>query len=256
MPSRRGRLYVGTCGWAYVWEQFYPDDLPRRRHLEYYAGQFGTVEVNYTFYRLPRTTTYQKWASETPEEFLFALKLSRFITHIKRLEGSKTAFRTFIRRAAPLGARLGPVLVQLPPSFALDMARLDRFLAKASEVGEERDQRLQLAFEFRHPTWFGNDNPALEVLEHHGAAFVCGHSSRYPYPETEPVTGKFMYLRFHGPGEMFKSPYGRGGLRRWAPLIRQWLDDGLDVFAYFNNDEGGHAVRDARILVDLVGGAP
>jgi uncharacterized protein YecE (DUF72 family) len=251
---RCGQLYVGTSGWAYDWGDFYPDDLPDRRRLDFYAQQFRTVEVNYTFYRLPRGTTYEKWAGETPEAFLFSLKLSRFITHVKRLQGSKTAFRTFLRRAAPLGAKLGPVLVQLPPSFALDIPRLERFLVQAHDVGKERGLRPpRLAFEFRHPTWFGPEaKPALEALARHRSAFVCGHSNRYPYPEAEPLTGDFTYLRFHGPDKMFASAYGQRGLRRWAPLVRRWLDGGIDVFVYFNNDVGGHAVRDAQALRALI----
>lgn len=256
MPERHGQLYVGTSGWAYEWGEFYPDDLPDRRRLEFYARRFRTVEVNYTFYRLPRKTTFENWARQTPDAFVFSLKLSRFITHIKRLQGSKTALRTFLKRAAPLGSRLGPILVQMPPSFAFDVRRLEQFLTRAHELGNERALHpFRLAFEFRHPTWFGSDAvPALELLARHGSAFVCGHSSRYPYPETEPVTGDFMYLRFHGPDEMFTSAYGREGLKRWAPLVRQWLDRGIDVFAYFNNDVAGHAVRDAQALLALING--
>lgn len=253
---RRGQLFVGTSGWAYDWEHFYPGDLPKRRRLAFYAQRFRTVEVNFSFYRLPLKTTYEKWAEQTTEAFVFSLKLSRFITHIKRLQGTKTAFRTFFQRAAPLGAKLGPILVQLPPSFALDVRRLERFLEKACEVGRERKLTpLRLAFEFRHPTWYGSDaKPALDLLARHGAAFVCGHSNRYPYPEKEPLTADFVYLRFHGPNEMFASAYGRRRLERWAPLVRRWVDDGIDVFAYFNNDVGGHAVRDALALLALVGG--
>ena len=255
MGHQRGRLYVGTSGWAYDWEDFYPEEIPHRCRLDYYAQQFQTVEVNYSFYRLPRAATYEKWAGQTPEAFLFALKLSRFITHVKRLQGVKKAFRQFVVRATPLGARLGPILVQLPPSFKLDVRLLERFLEGASEVGEERDlDPLRLAFEFRHPTWFASDaKPALAVLERRGAAFVCGHSSRYPYPDPEPLTGDFMYLRFHGPEEMFASAYGRNGLKRWVPLIEAWLEGGIDVFAYFNNDVGGYAVQDAQALLRWLG---
>lgn len=254
MTRRKGTLHIGTSGWSYIWPQFYPDDLPKRRRLEYYASQFDTVEVNYSFYRLPERSTYKKWAGETPEEFLFGLKLSRFITHIKRLKGVKTAFRKFIRRAAPLGERLGPMLVQLPPSFSFDGDRLDTFLAQANDVAKDRGiDPFRIAVEFRHPSWFGgDDHPVLEILERHGAAFVCGHSSEYPYPKEEPRTAEFCYLRFHGPEEMFKSGYGKRRLKRWVPLIRGWLDDGLDVFAYFNNDAEGHATRDGRSLRELI----
>jgi uncharacterized protein YecE (DUF72 family) len=255
MSRRRGQLYVGTSGWTYDWEEFYPADLPDRRRLEYYAGQFPTVEVNYSFYHLPLRKTYDKWAGQTPDGFLFALKLSRFITHIKRLQGVKTAFRTFLQRATPLGVKLGPVLVQLPPSFRLDLPRLEKFLAQAQDVGRERHvQPLRIACEFRHPSWFADEaRQVLDVLTRHGAAFVCAHSSRYPYPATETLTGDFMYLRFHGPERMFASAYGRKGLKRWVPLVERLLAGGIDVFAYFNNDDGGHAVRDARALLSLVG---
>jgi uncharacterized protein YecE (DUF72 family) len=253
---RRGRLYAGTSGWTYDWEGFYPDDLPNGRRLDFYSQRFSTVEVNYSFYHLPRETTYEKWAEHTPKAFVFALKLSRYITHIKRLEGARDALREFTGRAARLGAKLGPLLVQLPPSFRFDAGRLERFLEEAREVGKEHGlYPLRLAFEFRHPTWFENDaRTALESLKQHGAAFVCGHSSRYPYPFEEPLTADFMYLRFHGPDKMFASAYGERGLERWVPHIRRWLDDGIDVFAYFNNDFGGHAVRDARALVALMVG--
>jgi uncharacterized protein YecE (DUF72 family) len=222
--------------------------------LEFYSERFRSVEVNYSFYRLPLKTTYEKWADQSPDGFLFTLKLSRFITHVKRLHGVKTAFRTFITRAAPLGAKLGPVLVQLPPTFGIDVGRLERFLKGACEVGGERGiNPLRLAFEFRHPTWFGPDaTAALDTLKRYGAAFVCAHSNRYPYPDTEPVTGDFMYLRFHGPVKMFESEYGRSGLSRWALLIDKWRGKGIDVFAYFNNDVSGHAVRDAQALLELV----
>lgn len=254
MGRKRGQLYVGTSGWTYDWDEFYPENLPDGRRLEFYSERFRSVEVNYSFYRLPSKSTYEKWADQSPDGFLFTLKLSRFITHVKRLHGVKTAFRTFVVRAAPLGAKLGPLLVQLPPTFAIDVGRLERFLGHAREVGKERGiGRLRLAFEFRHPTWFGPDaKAALAALKQYGAAFVCAHSSRYPYPDTEPVTGDFMYLRFHGPFKMFASGYGRSGLSRWALLIDRWRDQGIDVFAYFNNDVSGHAIRDARALLELV----
>jgi uncharacterized protein YecE (DUF72 family) len=256
MARSRGQLFVGTSGWDYDWEEFYPQDLPTRGRLAFYARRFRTVEVNYTFYHLPRRTTYEAWASQTTDSFLFSLKLSRFITHIKRLGGTQEAFGEFLDRATTLGTKLGPLLVQMPPSFRLDVPQLDRFLAEAHEARREHGLgSLRLAFEFRHPTWFGRDAaPALDVLARHGAAFACGHSSRYPYPDTEPLTADFTYLRFHGPDEMFASAYGRRGLRHWVPLVQKWLHDGLDVFAYFNNDVAGHAVRDARALLALVEG--
>jgi uncharacterized protein YecE (DUF72 family) len=144
--------------------------------------------------------------------------------------------------------------VQLPPSFRLDTERLQRFQDQAQAAGRAPGlARLRLAFEFRHDSWFGPEaRPALDVLARGESAFVCGHSSRYPYPESEPLTGDFRYLRFHGQDQMFASAYGKAGLKPWAPHMTRWLASGLDVFAYFNNDAGGHAVRDTQALLALI----
>jgi uncharacterized protein YecE (DUF72 family) len=251
-------LYVGTSGWSYDWEGFYPAGLRSREYLPYYSRQFRTVEVNYSFYRLPRPSTYEKWKSETSDDFIFAVKLSRFITHVKKLSGVKQALKKFLTNAMPLGPKLGPVLVQLPPSFRVDVKRLARFLERTGQVRSEMSMGapLRLAFEFRHRTWF--DRPDAETvfdaIKRYGAAVVFAHSSRYPYPDDEPVTADFVYLRFHGPREMFASRYGAAGLERWRPRIEEWLGRGLDVYAYFNNDVDGYAVDDARALLELTGG--
>jgi uncharacterized protein YecE (DUF72 family) len=259
--GKRGKkavLYVGTSGWSYDWEGFYPPGLRSREYLSYYSRRFGTVEVNYSFYRLPRPSTYEKWRDETSDDFVFALKLSRFITHVKKLSGVGDALRKFLARAVTLGPKLGPVLVQLPPSFRADTERLARFLELSERVQSEMSMGspLRVAFELRHPTWLERPGAeaAVDTMKRYGAAVVFAHSSRYPYPETEPVTGDFIYLRFHGPGEMFASRYGKAGLERWRPKMRDWLERGLDVYAYFNNDVHGYAVGDATALLELAGG--
>lgn len=257
--GKRGKkavLYVGTSGWSYDWEGFYPADLRSREYLSYYSRRFGTVEVNYSFYRLPRPSTYEKWRSETSDDFIFALKLSRFITHVKKLSGVEDALKKFLANAVTLGSKLGPVLVQLPPSFRVDTERLAGFLERAERVRSEMSMRppLRLAFEFRQPTWFERPEAeaVVDTMKRYGAAVVFAHSSRYPYPDDEPVTGDFVYLRFHGPGKMFASRYCRAGLERWRPKIQDWLGRGLDVYAYFNNDVHGYAVGDAMALLELI----
>ncbi len=259
--GKRGKkavLYVGTSGWSYNWEGFYPAGLRSRDYLPYYSGQFRTVEVNYSFYHLPRPSTYEKWRDETSDDFVFALKLSRFITHIKKLSGVKQALKKFLANAITLRTKLGPFLVQLPPGFRVDVERLARFLEQSERVRSELsvEAPLRLAFEFRHRTWF--DRPeaeaVLDTVKRYGAAVVFAHSGRYPYPDDEPVTADFVYLRFHGPREMFASRYGTVGLERWRPRIKEWLGRGLDVYAYFNNDVEGYAVGDARALLELAGG--
>ncbi len=258
-PRKKGTLLVGTSGWSYGgWTRFYPADLPSREYLSYYSRRFSTAEVNYSFYHLPRPTTCKKWSEQTPAGFVFALKLSRFITHIKRLRGVKVALRKFLANARVLGPKLGPVLVQLPPSFKIDVKTLARFLGGAADVAEELhlEEPLRLAFEFRHPSWFdaGSEayEAAVEVLREHGAAMVFAHSSRYPYPSEEPLTAKFVYLRYHGPKELFASRYREQGLQRWAPKINKWLKAGQNVYAYFNNDVRGYAVEDAACLRGLL----
>jgi uncharacterized protein YecE (DUF72 family) len=251
------RLSIGTSGWSYAWDAFYPPDLPAREYLRYYSREFGTVEINYSFYHLPRPSTYASWAEKTPRDFVFSVKLSRFVTHVKRLSGAKAALETFAANAATLGSKLGPVLVQLPPSLKLDPGLLDAFLEDARDAHEKACavRPVRIAVEFRHPSWFepSGMSRVSGILEKHGAAFVFAHSSRYPYPEPEPVTANFVYLRFHGPEKMFASPYGREKLKRWAQSVERWLKQGLDVYAYFNNDVNGYAVDDAGVLMRLVG---
>ena len=250
MSGRRGALLVGTSGWAYRhWPRFYPPDVKPPRYLAHYAGRFPTVEVNTSFYHLPLRTTYAKWAGETGPGFRFALKLSRYVTHIKRLAGVKAETRLFLERAEPLGAKLGPILVQLPPQLKADPARLERFLAMFRSLEEERGERVRLAFEFRHDTWFQSEE-ALASLARHDAALVFGQSSRHPYPVAEPLTARWVYLRFHGPREFCSSEYGREGLRPWAVTIARWRE-GRDVYAYFNNDVHGYAVEDAALLTEM-----
>jgi uncharacterized protein YecE (DUF72 family) len=254
----QGRLFIGTSGWSYGWDGFYPVRLPARERLSFYASRFASAEVNYSFYHLPKESTLANWRDQTPDDFVFALKLSRFVTHIKRLKGVGAALRTFLGRAKTLGNKLGPVLVQLPPSFKLDAKRLDTFLAQAARASSAlRLGRLRLAFEFRHPSWFapgaGRDT-ALALLKDRGWALAFAHSARYPYPEDEPVAAGFVYLRFHGPRELFASRYGRRGLAPWARKIARWRARGLDVYAYFNNDVAGYAAEDAATLARLCGG--
>ncbi|HYJ34072.1 MAG TPA: DUF72 domain-containing protein [Candidatus Binatia bacterium] len=254
-PRGRGALLVGTSGWAYRhWPRFYPPELRPPRFLAHYATRFPTVEVNTSFYHLPLRTTYAKWAAETGPDFRFTLKLSRYVTHIKRLSGVKAETRLFLERAEPLGEKLGPILVQLPPQLRADPARLERFLAMFRSLEVERGERVRLAFEFRHQTWFDSEQ-ALTSLARHGAALVFGQSGRYPYPSAEPLTADWVYLRFHGPREFCASEYGREGLAPWAGKIARWRAEGRDVYAYFNNDVHGYAVEDAALLVRMAEGS-
>ncbi len=243
------RFYVGTSGWNYAgWRgSFYPSDLPTRKFLPYYAERFNSAEVNYSFYHLPRVSTYEKWHAETPKQFVFAVKLSRFITHVKRLHAVREAYDEFLKRALSLGEKLGPILLQFPPSFQAseeNLARMREFLDYAAA-----GKTVRLAAEFRHKSCF--DESMLSLLRAHQVALVIAHSSRYPVPEAA-ATAPFVYFRFHGPRELFASGYSDQELGEWAVHMKAFLRGGRDVYAYFNNDALGDAVPNAETLRTLV----
>jgi uncharacterized protein YecE (DUF72 family) len=242
------RAFIGTSGWSYKhWRGvFYPAELRTSCWLSHYVKHFNTTEINSSFYHLPRESTYENWYRQTPPGFVFALKASRFITHIKRLHEIEESWKLFVQRAGVLRDKLGPVLLQFPPGFhatAENLERLKEFLGLAG-AGAAR-----VAFEFRHESCFAP--PVLDLLRRYGAALVIAHSTRYPAPP--PIaTGSFTYLRFHGPEAMCASCYPEDQLRRWSRVVTRFLREGTDVYAYFNNDIGGHAVSNALALRSMV----
>jgi len=233
-----GQLRIGTSGWQYKhWRGvFYPQGLSQAKWLERFAEQFDTVEVNSSFYHLPRETTFDGWRRRTPEGFCFVLKYSRYGTHIKRLADPQDHVDIFVQRARRLGSKLGPILVQLPPGLQADPARLSRFLDAAPSD-------LRWAVEFRNPDWLAPD--VYTVLRDHAAA-LCVHDLIGDHPVQ--ITADWIYLRYHGAGARYAGCYSDEKLRAEARRIRGWLADGYDVFAYFNNDAHGYAVRNALDL--------
>jgi uncharacterized protein YecE (DUF72 family) len=241
----RGSVRVGCSGWQYRdWRgRVYPADLPTKMWFAYYAGQFDTVELNATFYRLPEPETFDRWAQAAPPGFVYALKLGSFGSHRMKLRDAASWLPNHYERARRLGAALGPTLVQLPPRWKRNAARLDEFLAVAP-----KDMRW--AVEVRDPSWLHDD--VYAVLERHGAA-LCIHDLLADHPWTR-TTG-WTYVRFHGPGALTAKYQGRYGARRLSGIadrLDPWLDAGVDVYAYFNNDYEGHAVADARRLRELL----
>lgn len=254
--ARKGKLYLGTSGWMYKdWgKTFYPEGM-REGHLAFLAQEFNSVEVNTSFYHLPRTSTFRKWAEETPADFTFALKLSRYITHEKKLQGVRGALERFIRHAKPVSAKLGVILVQLPPWLRYRQALLNHFLDDLHVVSA-RNYPVRFALEPRHVSWMSGESAleVTEILRRDDIALVFAHSKKIPsYPPQEKfLTASYVYVRFHGPSEFAASRYGPSRLRPWAARIAGWMKRGLDVFVYFNNDVHGHAVHDARTLVGLL----
>ncbi len=240
MRGHPGSLRIGTSGYHYDhWKGiFYPEDLPKDEWFSHYARQFDTVEINNTFYRLPETTTFEAWRRQAPKGFCYALKFSRYGSHIVRLKKPRDTIRRFLRRADRLGEFLGPILVQLPPNWKADPHRLAAFVKAAP-----KDQRW--AVEFRDPRWLCDE--VFAILKEHGWA-LCIHDMINNHPRV--VTARWVYLRFHG--DRYSGCYSHQFLAARAAEIREYLADELDVFAYFNNDALGYAVQNAADLRQYV----
>ncbi|MGF1614081.1 MAG: DUF72 domain-containing protein [Gammaproteobacteria bacterium] len=235
------QVRIGTSGWHYAhWrDRFYSPGLPARRWLEYYARHFDSVEINGSFYRLPKTETFGIWREQTPVGFTFAVKASRLITHMKKLKDAEQAWAAFLAAAKGLGEKLGPVLFQLPPNWRCDPKRLAAFLQVLPEG-------LEVAFELRDPSWH-----CLEVyrlLEASGATFCVYDLAGFVSPRI--VTADFAYVRLHGPGTAYCGRYGKRALAGWGQWLRRCaLDRG---YVYFDNDQSAYAVTNALELKTLL----
>lgn len=239
-------LHVGTSGWQYRhWRgRFYPEKLPAREWLDHYAQRFATVEINNTFYRLPPRETFEGWAKRFPSDFAIAMKASRYLTHIKRLREPEEPVQRLLDNAAPLGARLGPVLVQLPPNLEAEPGRLDETL----HAFGQRAPQVRVAVEPRHPTWWTDETRA--VLERHGAALCLADRGSHPIT---PIwrTATWGYVRFHFGRAHPWGCYGRSALSTWVERICECWGPDDDVYVYFNNDMEGCAIRDAVVFAHL-----
>jgi len=240
------RFLVGTSGWNYPhWRgRFYPEELAPSAWLGYFARHFPTVEVNNTFYRLPESQTFSSWRASARGSFVFAVKASRFITHIKRLRQARRPVRRLLVRAGHLGRRLGPILFQLPPNDRLDEARLASFL-------DGLPAGPRYAVEFRHESW--HRESVYGMLRRRRVACCVSDGARIPLRIVR--TAPFAYIRLHGPQGIGAGRYTRPALRDWARTLRDLVRVG-SAYIYFNNDQDGYAVENARQLTDLLKGSP
>jgi uncharacterized protein YecE (DUF72 family) len=234
---------IGCSGWNYAhWRNgvFYPPRCAARNWLGFYARHFDTVEINTTFYRLPRRDAVARWVDETPPDFTFAVKVSRYITHVKRLLDVPLHLPLLYARLEPLlrSPKLGPFLWQLPPTFRADVDRLARAL-------EHLHDGHRHAFEFRHPSWFRED--VYTLLREHGVALVIGDRPEVHSFQTQELTADFTFVRFHSGSRGRNGNYSHAELDEWAARIGAWARE-VDVHAYFNNDWEGFAVENARYL--------
>ncbi|MBN2322617.1 MAG: DUF72 domain-containing protein [Spirochaetes bacterium] len=241
--DNRGTVHIGTSGWNYAhWRgPFYPKGLSTNEWLSFYAEKFSTVEINNSFYRLPEKATFEKWRDRTPDGFLFSVKANRYITHMKKLKDPYESLSKFLQNVEGLGNKLGPVLFQLPPSFAFNYERLKEFLEALPKQGRH-------TFEFRNHGWF--NEKTLELLSRYGAAFCIYHLGGVLSPIA--ATADFVYVRLHGPGSAYRGEYDSKTLQRWALNITEWMEEGRDVFCYFDNDEQAYALKDAVKLERIV----
>ncbi|MDI7275027.1 MAG: DUF72 domain-containing protein [Anaerolineae bacterium] len=236
--------YIGTSGWTYRhWRGvFYPPELPQARWFEFYASRFPTVEINNTFYRLPDPATFDAWRQQAPRGFVYAVKASRYITHMKKLKDAAEPLSRLLERARRLGRHLGPILYQLPSNWRRDLERLQAFIALLP--GD-----LRHAFEFRDRSWLVDET--FEALDRAGVGLCV---MDLPGLETPlRVTGGLVYVRFHGPQRAYEGSYSDEELAQWAARLRQFARRRLAIYVYFNNDAHGYAVRDAQRLREMVG---
>ena len=242
MPVKKGLFRVGTSGYQYNhWRGiFYPNDLPVKSWFAYYAERFDSVEINNTFYGLPSAETFDKWRKQAPAEFCYALKFSRYGSHLKRLKEPRATITTFLQHARRLRHALGPILVQLPPNWDLNIERLHGFLKNTS-------RSLRWAFEFRDRRWLCEE--VYSILQRHNAA-LCIHDMIEDHPRL--ITADWTYVRFHG--DHYSGSYSQHSLQQHAQWIKQQLAEGKDVYAYFNNDAQGHAIHNAVELKHYVTG--
>jgi len=238
------KYYIGTSGWVYRhWRDvFYPSKLAQSKWLEFYTRHFPTVELNNSFYRLPTEKAFSNWRDTSPEGFVYAVKGSRFITHIKRLKDVQEPVETFLGRARHLGQKLGPLLYQLPPNMHRNDERLDAFLALLPKG-------LRHVVEFRHESWL--DEGVFDILRRHNVGFCVFDMPDLPCPLV--ATADFAYIRFHGSTGLYWSCYSDEELEDWAQKI-SGLGKKLDtVYIYFNNDAEGFAIKNARTLGEKLG---
>ncbi len=236
-------IQIGTSGWHYEhWQgPFYPEELSSSEYLSYYAHYFQSVEINNSFYHLPKKETFRQWRETVPQEFLFTVKASRYITHMKKLKDPQEPLANFLEPVQTLGDRLGPLLFQLPPRWRANPERLELFL-------QELPSDTRAAFEFRDPSWF--DECIYTKLEKYNAAFCIYDLDRQTSPKQ--ITTDFIYVRLHGPEGAYQGSYSKQELSGWAGAFSTWSRQGKDIFCYFDNDQAGYAVQNALELQDML----
>jgi uncharacterized protein YecE (DUF72 family) len=244
---KKASFYIGTSGWSYKhWKDiYYPADVKPAGYLEYYSRQFNIAEINTSFYHLPQKQTVLNWMEAVPKGFRFCPKMSRYLTHMKKLHDPEAPLEKFFAVFEAARKMLGPVLIQLPPSLKFNPAVAVPFF----ELLKKEYKRYDFVLEVRHNSWM--ETESLGLLKRHNIGFVISQSeNKFPY--AEHVTAKNIYVRFHGPAALYASSYSDEMLKDYAAKFKKWIEQGHIIWAFFNNDIYGHAFRDAERLKQLM----
>jgi uncharacterized protein YecE (DUF72 family) len=241
--TKKGKIYIGTSGWHYKhWVgTFYPEKTKDSEQLAFYLKYFKSVELNNSFYRLPKPRVFANWRKAVPADFIFAVKGNRYITHNKKLNIEKQNISIFFKSVKNLEEKTGPILFQLPPKWNLNVERFARFL-------KQLPKNYRYAFEFRNHSWYREE--IYELLRKYNFAF-CVYELEYHLSPRE-VTADFVYLRLHGPGGKYQGSYSKTRLESWVEQCEEWSKHGKDVYVYFDNDQKGYAAFNARTLQGLM----
>jgi uncharacterized protein YecE (DUF72 family) len=246
VSKKISHLHIGTSGWHYDhWRKiFYPKDLPKDKWFQFYQKEFDTVEINNTFYQLPKLKTVKSWKKQAASDFLYSIKMSRYATHLKRLKDPVTSTKKFFSRIKYLNGKAGCILHQLPPSFKnkqMNYKRLESYL-------KALPSDYKHVIEFRDDSWF--DDQVYKLLTEYNCSLCL--VSAPDFPEVFEITADFAYIRFHGRKSIYSSSYSKKALNKWSKQIKNLLKDSTEVFAYFNNDAKGYAVKNALELIELL----
>jgi len=244
---RNKKINIGTSGWSYKhWRNvFYPEGMKPTDYLPFYAKEYRATEINTSFYHLPKESTVIQWTEKVPKQFRFCVKMSRFITHVKRLLEPEEALERFFEVFKHMKEKMGPVLIQLPPSLKFDYERAEYFFS----VLKKNYQEYDFALEVRHETWMVEES--LTLMAKYDIAFVISQSGvKFPYAET--VTAKNIYIRFHGPKELYASAYTDEMLEDFAKKFKAWIAEGHYIWVFFNNDIHAYALSNAKTLMTMM----
>lgn len=238
------KIHIGTSGWHYKhWRgTFYPDDIPVKEHFNYYLRFFDTVEINNSFYRIPKKETFEKWKNEVPDDFVYVVKANRYITHMKKLHDTQDSLTTFLDNVSVLDEKVGAILFQLPPGWEANEERLENFLKILPDT-------FRYVFEFRNKTWY--NETIYNLLKKYNCAFCIYELAGHQSPVI--VTANLVYIRLHGPTKnKYQGSYSDSQLKEWAEFCKVQVKDNKDVFVYFDNDEKGYAAFNAKRLKELL----